>query len=68
MDALKDLMKKKLPVGRDGSSSAVEDKVYDIVFDDQLFDDFDELRDEKGDNADARPLIKARLKQLRVKV
>lgn len=68
MDALKDLMRKKLPVGRDGSSSAVEDKVYDIVFDDQLFDDFDELRDEKGDNADARPLIRARLKQLRVKV
>lgn len=68
MDALQDLMRKKLPVGRDGSSSAVEDKVYDIVFDDQLFDDFDELRDEKGDNADARPLIRARLKQLRVKV
>ena len=68
MDALQDLMRKKLPVGRDGSSSAVEDKVYDIVFDDQLFDDFDELRNEKGDNADARPLIRARLKQLRVKV
>ena len=68
MDALKDLMRKKLPVGRDGSSSAVEDKIYDIVFDDELFDNFEELRDEKGDNADARPIIKARLKQLRVRV
>lgn len=68
MDALKDLMRSKLPVGRDGSRNSVEDKIYSIVFDDELFDDFAELRDEKGDNADARPIIRARLKQLRVKV
>ena len=68
MDALKDLMRKKLPVGRDGSRDSVEDKIYSIVFDDELFDDFWELRQEKGDQADARPLIKKRLAQLRVKV
>jgi plasmid maintenance system antidote protein VapI len=68
MDALKDMMRKKLPVGRDGSSGAIEDKIYSIVFDDELFDNFEELRDEKGDNADARPVIRARLKQLRVRV
>ena len=68
MDALKDLMSKKIPVGPGGSSRAIEDKIYAIVFDDELFDDFEELRDEKGDNADARPVIRARLKQLRVRV
>lgn len=52
---LAQIMAIPLPVGM------AADTIYDIVGDDGLFDDFYDLEDKEGRNADTRPLIAAKL-------
>jgi hypothetical protein len=61
INRLKELLSKDLPVGPD-ATFAVE-QLYDIVGDDDLFDDLSELAKSQPD-ADARPLVVKRLKEL----
>jgi len=52
---LDELMSTPLEVGMDGSNAT--GALYDIIGDDQLFDNIAELADTEGDKADARPLV-----------
>lgn len=54
---LAQIMAIPLPVG------TAADTIYDIVGDDDLFDNFWELEDKDGQDADARYLIAAKLKE-----
>lgn len=60
-DQLKLLMSKPLPVGPDATNAT--EQLYDIIGDDQLFDELAALASQDP-NADARPLVQARLKEL----
>ena len=62
--AFKDLMKKPIPLGRDGDDAS--DKLYNIVGDDQLFDDlYDAGR--KNPKGDARDVVRKHAKRLGLK-
>lgn len=52
---LDEIMASPLEVGVDGSNAT--GALYDIIGDDQLFDNIGELADTEGDKADARPLV-----------
>jgi hypothetical protein len=52
---LDEIMAAPLEVGMDGSNAT--GALYDIIGDDQLFDNISELADTEGDKADARPLV-----------
>jgi hypothetical protein len=56
-----ELLSKELPVGPDATNAT--EQLYDLVGDDQLFDQLEELAGQDA-NADARPLILTRLQQL----
>ena len=63
---LKKLMAKPLPVGdmdKEGPDD-ITNKLYNLVGDDELFDDLYDLYKKKGKNADALPLLKKALKRL----
>jgi|11_taG_2_1085331.scaffolds.fasta_scaffold00116_10 hypothetical protein len=62
VEALKELMSEPLPVGEDGDNAA--DKMYSILGDDELFDEFHQLAVDLGPDTDARPAIENRLKEL----
>jgi hypothetical protein len=64
-DRLKELLSKEMPVGTDAMNAT--EQLYDVVGDDELFDRLAELA-EKNPNADARPLVVARLKELGVSI
>jgi hypothetical protein len=54
-----------MPVGTDAMNAT--EQLYDVVGDDELFDRLAELA-EKNPNADARPLVVARLKELGISI
>ena len=58
-------MAKELPVGADATNAT--EQLYDLLGDDQLFDQLAELADQDPD-ADARPLIQARLEELDIDI
>jgi hypothetical protein len=58
MAKLKELMSEPLPCGPDGEYAT--EQLYDIVGDDELFDDISVLAD-RDPNADCREIVKARL-------
>jgi hypothetical protein len=58
MAKLKELMSEPLPCGPDGEYAT--EQLYDLIGDDELFDDIGELAD-RDPNADCRELVKARL-------
>ena len=58
---LKRLMSKPLPVGADATNAT--EQLYDLIGDDELFDRLAELANRDA-NADARPVIQARLAEL----
>lgn len=58
---LVDLLSKDLPVGADATNTT--EQLYDILGDDELFDQLQELADQDA-NADARPVIVTRMQQL----
>jgi hypothetical protein len=58
---LKELMAEPLPVGPDATNAT--EQLYDLLGDDALFDELAELA-QMDANADARPAIQRRLKQL----
>ena len=63
---LKKLMSKPLPVGdmdKEGPDD-ITNKLYNLVGDDELFDDLYSLYKKKGKKADALPLLKKALKRL----
>jgi hypothetical protein len=62
---LKQLMSKELPVGPDATNAT--EQLYNIFGDDQLFDQLTELADRDA-NADARPLVQARLAELGIEI
>jgi hypothetical protein len=62
---LKQLLAKELPVGPDATNAT--EQLYDVLGDDKLFDQLAELAAEDA-NADARPLIQARLAELGIDV
>ena len=62
---LQQLMAKELPVGPDATNAT--EQLYDVLGDDQLFDQLAELADQDPD-ADARPLIQARLEELDIDI
>jgi len=62
---LKQLMSKELPVGPDATNAT--EQLYDVLGDDELFDQLAELAAEDA-NADARPLIQARLAELGINI
>jgi len=67
---LEKLMSKPLPVGSDLAKkykNSAEAKLYSIIGDDELFDDLDDLRQKKGEKADARPVVKKAIKRLGIK-
>ena len=59
---LTDLMQNPIPVGDDGDNAA--DVMYGVLGDDELFDEFVEMAATLGPEADARPAIENRLKEL----
>ena len=61
---LKKIMKSPLKLGKEGDNAA--DKMYSIIGDDELFDDF-YTAGQKDPEGDARPLIKKAMKRLRIK-
>ena len=61
---LKNILKKPLPAGKDGDNAS--DKMYGIIGDDELFDDF-YLAGKKNPKTDVRPLIKKAMKRLGIK-
>lgn len=61
---LKNILKKPLPAGKDGDNAS--DKMYSIIGDDELFDDF-YVAGKKNPKADVRPLIKKAMKRLGIK-
>jgi hypothetical protein len=62
---LKQLLAKELPVGPDATNAT--EQLYDVLGDDKLFDQLAELAAEDA-NADARPLIQARLAELGIDI
>lgn len=67
---LEKLMSKPLPVGSNLDKkykNSAEAKLYSIIGDDELFDDLDDLRQKKGEKADARPVVKKAIKRLGIK-
>jgi hypothetical protein len=62
---LQELMAQELPVGADATNAT--EQLYDILGDDQLFDQLTELA-ARDANADARPLIQARLAELGINI
>lgn len=64
-DQLASLLDKPLPVGPDAANAT--EQLYDILGDDELFDRLSELAD-KDANADARPVIIARMKQMGMQI
>jgi hypothetical protein len=62
---LKLLLSKPFPVGPNATYAT--EKLYDLLGDDQLFDQLAELADQDPD-ADARPLIRARLEELDIDI
>ena len=61
---LKDLLKKPVILGKEGDDAA--DKLYDLIGDDGLFDDLYKAG-QKNPKGDARPIIKAKMKELGIK-
>lgn len=67
---LEKLMSKPLPVGSDLAKkykNSAAAKLYSIIGDDELFDDLDDLRQKKGEKADARPVVKKAMNRLGIK-
>jgi hypothetical protein len=62
---LKELMAQELPVGPDATNAT--EQLYDVFGDDELFDSLAELADQDA-NADARPLVQARLAELGINI
>ena len=62
---LKLLLSKPFPVGPNATYAT--EKLYDLLGDDQLFDQLSELADQDPD-ADARPLIQARMEELDIDI
>jgi hypothetical protein len=62
---LKELLAQELPVGPDATNAT--EQLYDVFGDDELFDQLTELAAEDA-NADARPLIQARLAELGINI
>jgi hypothetical protein len=62
---LKQLMSQELPVGPDATNAT--EQLYSVFGDDQLFDQLAELAAEDA-NADARPLVQARLAELGIDI
>jgi hypothetical protein len=62
---LQELMAQEFPVGADATNAT--EQLYDILGDDQLFDQLTELA-ARDANADARPLIQARLAELGINI
>lgn len=56
-----ELLSKELPVGPDATNAT--EQLYDLVGDDELFDQLEQLAGQNAD-ADARPLVIARLEQM----
>lgn len=61
LEKLQELMSQELPVGPDGTNAT--EQLYDVVGDDVLFDRLVDLAEVDPD-ADARPIIQARLAEL----
>lgn len=61
---LKALMRKPIKFGKDGDEAA--GKLYNLIGDDHLMDDL-YTDGKKNPNGDARPLVKAAMKRLRIK-
>ena len=59
---LTDLMQNPIPVGDEGDNAA--EVMYSVLGDDELFDEFVEMAATLGPEADARPAIENRLKEL----
>ena len=59
---LTDLMQNPIPVGEEGDNAA--EVMYGVLGDDELFDEFVEMAATLGPEADARPAIENRLKEL----
>jgi hypothetical protein len=64
-DTLYSLLNQELPVGPDAANA--KEQLYDILGDDQLFDRLSDLADRNA-NADARPVIIARMKEMGMEV
>ena len=64
-DQLYSLLNSELPVGPDAANAT--EQLYDILGDDELFDRLSELADRDA-NADARPVIIARMKEMGMEV
>ena len=62
---LKQLMSQELPVGPDATNAT--EQLYNILGDDELFDQLSELATRDA-NADARPLVQARLAELGIDI
>jgi hypothetical protein len=62
---LKLLMSKPLPVGADATNAT--EQLYDLIGDDELFDQLADLA-ARDANADARPVIQARLAELGIEL
>jgi len=63
---LKDLLAKPLPCGPDGEYAT--EQLYDLIGDDQLFDEISDLADAEGADADCREIVKARAEELGIDV
>ena len=62
---LKELMAQELPVGPDATNAT--EQLYDVFGDDELFDQLADLAAQDA-NADARPLVQARLAELGIDI
>jgi hypothetical protein len=62
---LKELMAQEMPVGPDATNAT--EQLYDVFGDDELFDQLADLAAEDA-NADARPLVQARLAELGINI
>jgi hypothetical protein len=62
---LKELMAQELPVGPDATNAT--EQLYDVLGDDELFDQLADLAAQDA-NADARPLLQARLAELGINI
>jgi hypothetical protein len=62
---LKELMAQELPVGPDATNAT--EQLYDVFGDDELFDQLADLAAQDA-NADARPLVQARLAELGINI
>ena len=62
IEALTAIMQNELPVGEDGDNAS--NVMYNILGDDDLFDEFVDMAHTMGPDTDARPAIENRLKEL----